>query len=78
MTPYDCLNILSCDGQCAQRTTFLQIISECGKDVKKMRAGNVGKMWVSVVSGHDGGSQSPDLDENFGTPYSFSRGFRKS
>ena len=26
---------LACDGQCAQRTTFLQIISECGKDVKK-------------------------------------------
>ena len=60
-----------CDGQCAQRATSLQIISKSGTDVEKMRAGNVGKMWVSLVSGHDGGPQSPDLDENFGTPYSF-------
>ena len=36
-----------------------------------MRAGNVGKKRVSAVLGHDGGSQNPDLDENFGTPYSF-------
>ena len=58
-------------GRCAQRLTFLQRISGCGKDVENMRARNVGEKLVSAVSGHDGGPQRPDLDDNFGAPYSF-------
>ena len=33
--------------------------------------------WVGPLIGHERGPQGTDLDENFGTPYSFTRRIRK-